>query len=91
MNTVSRNLAFFAAVFATAFAAQGVDSFITGGWPVAESSVSAYSMPGSVASGRLSHESAGQSLDARFRSDLESVYEIDFDTHPPKGFCVIFR
>ena len=39
MNTVSRNLAFCAAVFATAFAAQGVDSFITGGWPVAESSV----------------------------------------------------
>ncbi len=91
MNAAYRMTAACTMVFAMAFAVYGVDQFITGGWPVAESSVSAYSAAATIVSGRLSSEGAGGALDARFRSELGSEDEIAFDSFAPKGFVIIVR
>ncbi len=91
MNNFSRIIAACAIVFAAAFNANGVDSFITGGWPVADTSVSAYSVASSIKSGRLAGASGGSALDVRFRADLGSVDAFAFDTFPPKGFIIIIK
>ena len=91
MKNFSRIFVTCAIAFASVVAVYGVDSFIIGGWPVAEASVSACSEPATVTSGRLSEESNPGALDVRFKSDHGSVDAIAFDTFPPKGFMIIVR
>ena len=91
MKNFSRIIAAGAIVFAVAFYANGVDSFITGGWPVEDTSVSAYSAASSIKSGRLADASDGRALDVRFRADLGGVDALAFDTFPPKGFIIIIK
>jgi hypothetical protein len=91
MKNFSRIIAACAIAFAVAFNANGVDSFITDGWPVTDTSVSAYSAASTVQSGQLADESDASAVDGRFRSDLGSVDALAFDTFPPKGFIIIIK